>query len=106
MQDLDHPDRFTLPGTDPFRNHPNLIGDKLEGVERLHTQIRQEQPLPDLDISVLGLGAIHKHLFETAYPWAGEMSTSHSLVKGTAQPMTQVIRGAMLAHPPRRRGSS
>jgi cell filamentation protein len=84
MQDLDHPDPFTIPGTDTLRNHLNLAGDELDRVERLHTQIRQEQPLPDLDISVLGLRAIHKHLFETIYPWAGEIRTSHSLVKGTA----------------------
>jgi cell filamentation protein len=84
MQDFDHPDPFTIPGTDTLRNHLNLAGDALDRVERLHTQIRQEQPLPDMDISVLGLRAIHKHLFETVYPWAGEIRTSHSLVKGTA----------------------
>ena len=83
MQDFDHPDPFTIPGTDTLRNHLDLSGDDLERVERLHTQIRQEQPLPDLDISVLGFRAIHKHLFETVYPWAGEIRTSHSLVKGT-----------------------
>ena len=84
MQDFDHPDPFTIPGTNTLRNHLNLTGGELERVERLHTQIRQEQPLPDLDISVLGFRAIHRHLFETVYPWAGEIRTSHTLVKGSA----------------------
>ena len=88
MQDFDHPDPFTIPGTDTLRNHLNLTGGELERVERLHTQIRQEQPLPDLDISVLGFRAIHRHLFETVYPWAGEIRTSHTLVKGSAASCT------------------
>ncbi|HVG81091.1 MAG TPA: Fic family protein [Methylomirabilota bacterium] len=81
MQELELPDPFTLPGTDTLRNHFDLSGEALERIERLHTQIRQEQLLPNIDIPVLGFRAIHKHLFETVYPWAGEIRISHSLVK-------------------------
>jgi cell filamentation protein, protein adenylyltransferase len=84
MQDNERPDPFTIPGTDTLRNHFNLSGESLDRLERLHTQIRQEQPLDKPDISVAGLKAIHRHLFETVYPWAGEIRTSHSLTKGDA----------------------
>ena len=84
MQDIERPDPFTIPGTDTLRNHFNLSGEALDRLERLHTQIRQEQPLDKPEISVAGLKAIHRHLFETVYPWAGDIRTSHSLTKGDA----------------------
>src|SRR5688572_12675290 len=83
MQDTDLPDPFLIPGTDTLRNHLNLSGEELERVERLHSQIRQEQPLATPEISARGFQAMHKHLFETIYPWAGEVRTSHSLTKGS-----------------------
>jgi cell filamentation protein len=84
MQDTERPDPFTIPGTDTLRNHFNLSGEALDRLERLHTQIRQEQPLDKPEISVAGLKAMHRHLFETVYPWAGDIRTSHSLTKGDA----------------------
>ena len=83
MQHTDLPDPFLIPGTDTLRNHFNLSGEALERVERLHTQIRQEQPLATPEISARGFQAMHKHMFETIYPWAGEVRTSHSLTKGS-----------------------
>ncbi|HSD34270.1 MAG TPA: hypothetical protein VLE26_02540 [Alphaproteobacteria bacterium] len=84
MQDTERPDPFTIPGTDTLRNHFNLSGEALDRLERLHTQIRQEQPLDKPEISVAGFKAIHRHLLETVYPWAGDIRTSHTLTKGDA----------------------
>lgn len=44
----------------------------LDSAERVTAAQRLEEPLPDIPISYAGYKALHRHLFEEIYAWAGE----------------------------------
>lgn len=49
--------------------------DTLDQVERRMVGIRSREPLPSGDFDLKHLQAIHRHLFQDMYAWAGEIRT-------------------------------
>lgn len=75
-------DPYVYPGTDILINKRNIRdADKLESFERVMSRRRAREPLDDFPITYEGYKAIHKHLFQDVYPWAGQSRTV-SLAKG------------------------
>lgn len=75
-------DPYVYPGTDVLINKRNIRdADKLERFERLMSTRRMEEQLPDISMTYEGYKAIHKHLFQDVYHWAGQSRTV-SLAKG------------------------
>ncbi|MBC3936650.1 putative adenosine monophosphate-protein transferase Fic [Undibacterium rugosum] len=72
-----HDKQYCYPNSDTLINKLGLTdGDSLEAAEIEHTQARIEQFLPDFDdISLSALRAIHFHIFQDIYDWAGELRT-------------------------------
>ncbi|MBC3876476.1 putative adenosine monophosphate-protein transferase Fic [Undibacterium sp. FT79W] len=65
--------------------------DSLEAAEIEHTQARIEQFVPDFDdISMSALRAIHFHIFQDIYDWAGKLRTV-DISKGSTR-FANVIR--------------
>ncbi|MES2069019.1 MAG: putative adenosine monophosphate-protein transferase Fic [Pseudomonadota bacterium] len=69
--------QYCYTNSDVLVNKLGLMdGDALEAAEIEHTQARIEQFLPDFDdISMSALRAIHFHIFQDIYDWAGELRT-------------------------------
>jgi cell filamentation protein len=69
-------DPYVYPGTSVLRNRFGLTdaGD-LDRVERLHTANRGYEPIPRGSFDLAHLRAIHRHLFQDIYEWAGELRT-------------------------------
>jgi len=75
------PDPYCYPGTNVLRNKPGLTAaDALEQFETAMTFARSEEPLPP---SVSHYRAIHHHLFQDVYEWAGKFRTVR-LTKGVS----------------------
>ena len=71
MKSDQHP--YCYPGTDVLRNKLDIRDrDDLDRFERLEGRNRAETLRRDLPISVEGFRAIHRHIFENIYDWAGE----------------------------------
>jgi cell filamentation protein len=70
------PDPYCYPGTDVLRNKAGLTDAiALERFETAMTFARSEEPLPNGRLSVSHYRAIHRHLFQDVYDWAGEFRT-------------------------------
>jgi len=67
--------QYCYPNSDVLINKLGLTdGNALAAAEIEHTQARIEQFLPDFDdISMSALCAIHFHIFQDIYDWAGEL---------------------------------
>ena len=66
------PDPYCYAGTDVLRNIPGLREQSLLDVfETASTTQRAEEPLPRGRLSIRQYQAIHRHLFQDVYPWAG-----------------------------------
>jgi cell filamentation protein len=67
-------DPYCYPGTNILRN---LLGfrsqSELDRAERLLVQLRIQQGTPSGNFDLDHLRAIHKHLFQDLYDWAGEV---------------------------------
>ncbi|MDH5641035.1 MAG: Fic family protein [Nitrospira sp.] len=75
-------DPYVYPGTDVLINKRNIRdADALERFERVMSRRRAREPLFDLPITYEGYRAVHKHLFQDVYHWAGQSRTV-SLAKG------------------------
>jgi len=75
-------DPYVYPGTDVLINKRNIRNaDALERFERLMSTKRMEESLPDISLTYDGYKAIHKHIFQDVYHWAGESRTV-SMAKG------------------------
>lgn len=69
-------DPYLYPGTDVLRNKKGLkTQEALERYERLHSGNRMRHAPLDFPISLEGYTAIHRHLFQDVYDWAGETRT-------------------------------
>jgi cell filamentation protein len=69
-------DPYVYPGTRVLRNRLNLRdADDLDRIERLHTSNRMLEPIPRGNFDLDHLRAIHRHLFQDIYDWAGELRT-------------------------------
>jgi cell filamentation protein len=78
------PDPYCYPGTDVLRNKAGLRSvDALGQFETAMTFARSEEPLPSGRLSVAHYRAIHHHLFQDVYAWAGKFRTVR-LTKGAS----------------------
>ena len=69
-------DPYVYPGTSVLRNRFGLTdAADLDRVERLHTTNRSLEPIPRGSFDLAHLRAIHRHLFQDIYDWAGELRT-------------------------------
>ena len=80
-------DPYTWPGSDVLRNRPGLRdAEALKLWEYEHSQIRARElrdfPLPT-QFDLKQLQAIHAHLFQDTYDWAGKLRTV-DIAKGNA----------------------
>lgn len=69
-------DPYVYPGTTVLKNKRGLRDEAaLERFERLYTRQRLTEPLPAIEMSPAGYQALHRHLFQDVYGWAGEYRT-------------------------------
>jgi cell filamentation protein len=91
-------------GADPYL-YPNSnvlinrlgIGDavRLEALEREFVTQRAAEGLPGGDFDLIHLRAIHKHLFQDIYDWAGEIRTVEIAKDGHAFQFRKFIETGM-----------
>jgi cell filamentation protein len=69
-------DPYCYPGTTVLRNKRNLrIQSELDKFEALMTTERAQEPLPTGRLDYIHYRAIHRHLFQDVYEWAGRIRT-------------------------------
>lgn len=69
-------DPYCYPGTTVLKNLLDIRDqDTLSELEAALTAARADEPLPDGRLSVSHYVAIHHHLFQDVYPWAGKYRT-------------------------------
>ena len=69
-------DPYTYPDTTVLRNRLDIHEAKeLDRVERRHVTQRTREGIPPGSFDLAHLRAIHRHLFQDVYPWAGELRT-------------------------------
>ncbi len=76
-------DPYVYPGTTILKNKADLrTQDELDRFERLMTRTQMGQKfLPAVEMTYEGYKALHHHLFQDVYDWAGQSRTVH-LAKG------------------------
>jgi len=78
------PDPYCYPDSTVLRNKAGITtADALERFETAMTFARAEEPLPGGRLSVAHYRAIHHHLFQEVYDWAGRFRTVR-VTKGTS----------------------
>lgn len=69
-------DPYCYPGTAVLKNKPDLrTQEELDAFEAFITAQRAEEPLPTGRLSYAHYCAIHHHLFQDVYEWAGKTRT-------------------------------
>lgn len=69
-------DPYAYPGTTVLRNKLDIHdAEALEQAERLLTLQQHREGIPRVELSPAGYQAIHRHLFQDLYDWAGEFRT-------------------------------
>ncbi|MBM3649855.1 MAG: adenosine monophosphate-protein transferase [Alphaproteobacteria bacterium] len=69
-------DPYCYPGTSILRNLPDLRDRAaLQQYEAMATAQRADEPLPNGRLGVAHYRAIHRHLFQDVYDWAGRFGT-------------------------------
>lgn len=69
-------DPYRYPGTSILRNRLNLRDQaQLDAFEALITAHRAEEPLPSGRLGAAHYSAIHRHLFQDVFAWAGRLRT-------------------------------
>ncbi|MCB0319282.1 MAG: Fic family protein [Bdellovibrionales bacterium] len=69
-------DPYVYPGTDVLKNKFDLRTEsQLVQVEYLITDLRTKAGLPKVSLNYDGFRALHRHLFQDIYAWAGEERT-------------------------------
>jgi len=69
-------DPYVYPGTSTLRNKLNITdADELDAFERRMVAARAAEGVPVGDFDLAHLRAIHRHLFQDVYDWAGELRT-------------------------------
>lgn len=69
-------DPYCYPGTTVLKNVPGITDQAaLSAFEAVATAQRAEEPLPEGSLDAAHYAAIHRHLFQDVYPWAGEFRT-------------------------------
>ncbi|BAV65547.1 Fic/DOC family protein [Sphingobium cloacae] len=78
-------DPYCYPGTDVLRNRLNLTDPAdLEAFETEITTARATEPLPNGRFGIAHYRAIHRHLFQDVYVWAGNFRTVRIAKGGNA----------------------
>lgn len=78
-------DPYCYPGTTVLRNIPGIQSQAaLDEFEAAITAQRSDEPLPPGRLSVRHYCAIHHHLFQDVYPWAGKFRTVRIAKDGSA----------------------
>jgi cell filamentation protein len=78
-------DPYCYPGTTILKNVPGLRNQAaLEKFEAAMTAQRSDEPLPTGRFTVKHYRAIHHHLFQDVYPWAGKFRTVRLAKGGSA----------------------
>ena len=66
-------DVYCYPGTSVLKNLPGIRDQSaLDAFEAVCTAQRSDEPLPNGRLSVTHYQAIHRHLFQDIFPWAGK----------------------------------
>lgn len=69
-------DPYVYPGTSTLRNKLGIVDPgSLDAAERQIVTVRTRQGVPHGDFDMAHLRAIHRHLFQDIYDWAGELRT-------------------------------
>jgi len=69
-------DPYVYPGTDILINKPSLRNkDELDRFERMMTRARLAELLPEIPITYEGYKALHHHIFQDVFDWAGQSRT-------------------------------
>ncbi len=77
-------DPYCYPASDVLQNKAGLeTAEALEAFETAMTFARSEEPLPPGRLSVRHYCAVHHHLFQDVYAWAGKFRTVR-LAKGAS----------------------
>jgi cell filamentation protein len=78
-------DPYCYSDTTVLRNIPGIRdAEALEAFEAVSTAQRADEPLPNGRLSVNHYRAIHRHLFQDVYPWAGTFRTVRLGKEGSA----------------------
>lgn len=78
-------DPYCYPGTTVLKNLLNARDQgTLSDLEAILTAARSDEPLPNGRLSVSQYVAIHRHLFQDVYPWAGKYRTVRISKDGSA----------------------
>ena len=93
----DDADPYTYPGSAVLRNKLGLTdAAKLDRLERQLVSQRAAEGIPDGDFDLAHLRAIHRHLFQDVYEWAGRTHDERVLLSdGTSasEPIPRKIDG-------------
>lgn len=89
-------DPYIYPGTKVLRNRLNITDPAdLDLVERRFSTIRSRQGIPSGNFDLKHLRAIHRHLFQDLYEWAGEIRTVEISKGGSQFQFRQYIETGM-----------
>lgn len=78
-------DSYCYEGTTIFKNIPSIRDQAiLDAFEAVMTAQRSDEPLPDGSLDVAHYNAIHRHLFQDVYDWAGVFRTVRISKGGSA----------------------
>lgn len=79
------PDPYCYPGTTVLKNIPGIRDQAtLDEFEAAMTAQRSDEPLPRGRLSVSHYKAVHRHLFQDVYAWAGQYRTVRISKDGSA----------------------
>jgi cell filamentation protein len=89
-------DPYVYPGTTTLQNKLGIRdGAELDRFERLSTQQRAEQGVPKGKFDLAHIRAIHKHIFQDVYDWAGQLRTVEISKGGNQFQFRQYIETGM-----------
>lgn len=93
-------DPYLYPGTNVLRNKLGIRDEaRLETVERRLTTDRIAEGCPEGDFDLAHLAAIHKHIFQDIFDWAGQTRTVDIAKGGSAfQPSRYIETGMSDVH--------
>ena len=90
-------DPYAYPGTRILRNRFGIIDpDHLDKVERRYAIQRSRRGVPSGSFDLAHLRAIHRHLFQDVYDWAGELRTVEIFKGGNQFQFRQYIPTGMM----------
>jgi cell filamentation protein len=89
-------DPYVYPGTSTLRNRFHILdADRLDYVERRFATERATQGIPKGNFDMKHLQAIHRHLFQDIYDWAGQIRTVEISKSGSQFQFQRFIQTGM-----------